>query len=325
MRSRRLTCALVIVLNIALSGVNAAPAADTPPARPLAIVRVQSIPTDDATPLLYAQRAGLFAKAGLDVKIDKAYSGAAIAAAVLAGSFDIGLSNLVTLMNAHVRGVGFTLLAAAGTYRSKTPFSELVVARDSPAVSGKDLNGKTIGTPALDSLSTLVISAWVDRTGGDSRTLKFVEIPISAAQSALELHRIDASLMNDTALSAALASGNVRILAPAMDAVAPQFPYSGWFAASEWTAKHRDLVQAFAHVMAESTAYTNAHHAETAALLASFTGQTVESIEKANRAESGTSLRLSEIQPLVDLAAKYKIISRSFPARELVDPSVARP
>jgi NitT/TauT family transport system substrate-binding protein len=312
--------AALLALLVALT---AAP--PTAAAAPLQTVRIETIATDDATPILYAQRAGLFAKAGIDLQIDKAGSGAAIAAAVLAGSYDIGLSNLVTLMSAHVRGVGFTLLAPAGTYYSKTPFSELVVAHDSTASSGKDLNGKTIATPALDSLSTLVVSNWVDRHGGDSRTLKFVEIPISAAQAAIELHRVDAALMNDTALATALASGNVRILAPAMDAVAPEFPYSGWFASSDWTAKHPDLVQAFARVVAESTAYTNTHHAETAAMLAAFTGQTLEVIEHTNRPELGTVLHLSEIQPLIDLAAKYKLISRPFPARELVDPSVAKP
>jgi NitT/TauT family transport system substrate-binding protein len=312
--------AVAVALMLAAGATRASVAAPA-----LQTVRIQTIATDDATPILYAQQAGLFAKAGLDVQIDKAGSGAAIAAAVLSGSYDIGLSNLVTLMSAHVRGVGFTLLAPAGTYYSKTPFSELVVAHDSTASSGKDLDGKTIATPALDSLSTLVISNWVDRHGGDSRTLKFVEIPISAAQAALELHRVDAALMNDTALATALASGNVRILAPAMDAVAPEFPYSGWFASSDWAAKHPDLVQAFARVVAESTAYTNAHHAETAAMLAAFTGQTLDVIEHSNRPELGTVLHLSEIQPLIDLAAKYKLIARPFPARELVDPTVARP
>ncbi len=311
--------ARLAVLLIALSAPGSLAAA------PLETLRIQTIATDDATPILYAQRAGLFAKAGVDVQLEKAGSGAAIAAAVLAGSFDIGLSNLVTLMNAHTRGVGFTLLAAAGVYKSKTPFSELVVARDSTAVSGKDLNGKTIATPALDSLSTLVISAWVDKHGGDSRTLKFVEIPISAAPAALELHRIDASLMNDTVLASALAAGTVRVLAPAMDAVAPEFPYSGWFASSAWAAQHRELVKSFARVVAESTAYTNAHHAETAAMLAAFTGQTLDVVERSNRPETGTELRLSQIQPLIDLAAKYKIISHTFPAQELVDPSVAKP
>jgi NitT/TauT family transport system substrate-binding protein len=313
----------IAVLLALLVALTAAPPAAA--AAPLQTVRIETIATDDATPILYAQRAGLFAKAGIDLQIDKAGSGAAIAAAVLAGSYDIGLSNLVTLMSAHVRGVGFTLLAPAGTYYSKTPFSELVVAHDSTASGGKDLNGKTIATPALDSLSTLVVSNWVDRHGGDSRTLKFVEIPISAAQAAIELHRVDAALMNDTALATALASGNVRILAPAMDAVAPEFPYSGWFASSDWAAKHPDLVQAFARVVADSTNYTNTHHAETAAMLAAFTGQTLEVIEHSNRPELGTVLHLSEIQPLIDLAAKYKLIARPFPARELVDPSVARP
>jgi NitT/TauT family transport system substrate-binding protein len=314
---------LVFLLALVAPGSFAEPQDATP--RPPAILRVETIPTDNATPILYAQRAGLFAKAGIDVRIDKAGSGAAIAAAVLAGSFDIGLSNLVTLMSAHVRGVGFTLLAPAGIYRSTTPFSELVVARDSPARTGKDLDGKTIGTPALDSLSTLVVSAWVDRHGGDSRTLKYVEIPINAMQAALEEHRIDASMMNDTPLSTALASGTVRIFAPAMDAVAPEFPYTGWFAASDWAAKHRDLVAAFARVVGTATAYTNAHHRETAEMLAAFSGLPLDVIERSNRSEAGTVLRLSEIQPLIDLAAKYKIIPQAFPARDLVDSSVARP
>lgn len=287
----------------------------------LQTVRIQTIATDDATPILYAQRAGLFAKAGLDVQIDKAGSGAAIAAAVLAGSFDIGLSNLVTLMSAHVRGVGFTLLAPAGTYYSKTPFSELVVAHDSTATSGKDLDGKTIATPALDSLSTLVISNWVDRHGGDSRTLKFVEIPISAAQAALELHRVDAALMNDTALATALASGNVRILAPAMDAVAPEFPYSGWFASSDWAAKHPDLVHAFARVVAESTAYTNAHHAETAPMLASFLSVTPQEIASlGDRVTLGTVLTPQLMKPLVDAATRYKV-APAIDSRDLISPA----
>lgn len=316
---------LVLLLTLACPCPLVAAPLETTAPHPLATLRIETIPTDNATPILYAQRAGLFAKAGIEVQIDKAGSGAAIAAAVLAGSFDIGLSNLVTLMSAHVRGVGFTLLAPAGLYRSKTPFSELVVARDSPASTGKDLEGKTIATPALDSISTLVISAWVDRHGGDSRTLKYVELPINATQAALEAHRVDAAMMNDTPLSTALASGTIRILAPAMDAVAPEFPYTAWFASSEWAAKHRDLVQAFSRVVAASTAYTNGHHAETAAMLAGFSGLPLDVIEHSNRSESGTTLRLSEIQPLIDLAAKYQLIAHAFPARELVDPSVARP
>lgn len=310
---------LVLGLVLALATPCAAAAA------PLQTLRIETIPTDDATPLLWAQQSGMFAKAGIDVRIDKAGSGAAIAAAILAGSYDVGLSNLVTLSEAHARGVGFTLLAPAGAYESKTPFSELVVAHDSPIRAGKELNGKTVATPALDSLSTLVISAWVDAQGGDSHSLKFVELPISATPAALAAHRIDAALMNDTVLASALAAGTVRILGPALDAVAPEFPYSGWFASAAWAASHRDLVRAFVRIMAEATAYTNAHKPQTAALLASFTGADLAVVQKANRSDSGTALRLSQVQPLIDLAAKYKFIARPFPAAEIIDPAAVKP
>ena len=41
-------------------------------------------------------------------------------------------------------------------------------------------------------------------------------------------------------------------------------------------------------------------------------------VEKMSRAVAGTSLNLSEIQPLIDVAVKYSVIPRAFPAKELL-------
>src|SRR5271170_8428504 len=41
------------------------------------------------------------------------------------------------------------------------------------------------------SFNSLTISAWVDKDGGDSRTIKWVEIPNSAIAEALVQHRVD--------------------------------------------------------------------------------------------------------------------------------------
>ena len=161
--------------------------------------------------------------------------------------------------------------------------------------NGQDLDGKTIATPgarfALDA-GHLELGRRARR-----RFASTPEIRRAPDQRRARRHRActasTRALMNDTALSTALAAGTVRILAPAMDAIAPEFPYSGWFTTTDWAAKHRDRWQAFARVMAESTAYTNAHHAETAAMLADFTGQTLDAVEHSNRPETGTVLRLS--------------------------------
>ena len=48
-----------------------------------------------------------------------------------------------------------------------------------------DLNGKTAATPALNDLNQLVISTWVDKNGGDSKTMKWIEFPNSGLGAAL--------------------------------------------------------------------------------------------------------------------------------------------
>ncbi len=64
-------------------------------------VRLGILNFDPATPAVYAEAAGLFAAAGLDVTITVIPSGAAVAAAILGGSLDIGLSSLFSVLTAH--------------------------------------------------------------------------------------------------------------------------------------------------------------------------------------------------------------------------------
>src|SRR6202042_2841055 len=89
-------------------------AAQSAAAPPLVTLHLSATPDDDVGPILYAQRAGLLARAGITVVLDKSASGAAAAAAVLSGSYDIAKSSLVNLMSAHEKGVPFTLVAPAG-------------------------------------------------------------------------------------------------------------------------------------------------------------------------------------------------------------------
>src|SRR5215469_16938963 len=71
----------------------------------LTTVKVGLVPSDDITPVLYAVRSGMFKKVGLDVQLFPASSGTAVAQAVIGGSYEIGKSSLVSLMNAHLRGL----------------------------------------------------------------------------------------------------------------------------------------------------------------------------------------------------------------------------
>ena len=61
----------------------------------------------------------------------------------------------------------------------------MLVAANPTVKSGKDLNGKTIGTPGLNTLGEYGVRAWVDANGGDSTTLRFVELPFPVMPAAL--------------------------------------------------------------------------------------------------------------------------------------------
>src|ERR1700761_3970616 len=91
-----------------LGPVTGARAADLKP------LRVAVAPSDGVTSVLYAKRAGLFEKAGLNVSLDIQRNGAAVAAAILSNAYDVGNSSVSSVFVAHEKGLPFTLCAPAG-------------------------------------------------------------------------------------------------------------------------------------------------------------------------------------------------------------------
>ena len=285
---------------------------------PLTTVHVGSTLADDTVPIVVAQRNGIFARNGLDVQLMPATSGAAVTAAVLSGGYEFGKSSLVALLAAHLRGLPVTIIAADAVNDPRFPYGGLCVATDSPIQSGKEFAGKILAVPSLNDLNQIAISSWIDKHGGDSSTVKFVEIPNSAAAVAVAEHRVDGAGIQQPALADAVATGKVKVLGNDYDAIASDFYITVFFTSSDYAAKHPEAVRWFARSIAEAAAYQNTHHAETAPYAAELTKIPLAIVEKMTRVVIGTQLRASEIQPMIDAAVKYKMIQRSFPARDLI-------
>ena len=279
---------------------------------------------DDATPFLYAQSSGLFSKAGIEARLERAASGSAVASGVVGGAYDLGKSSLLALITAHAHGVPVTIVAPAGEYDARAPISGLIVKTNGAIRSAADLNGKVVAVSSLNDLYAISTKAWIDQHGGDSKTLKLIELPISAVPEALEQGRIDAGNVLEPHLEFALQSGKARVLAHPFDAIAPQFLYSAWFTTKDAIAKDRDLLDRFSRVIHEAAIYANGHHAQTAAPLSAFTKVDPAIIAKSTRSTAGTALNPKEVQPVIDAAAKYGAIATPYDARELIDPSFAR-
>ncbi|HEV8021443.1 MAG TPA: ABC transporter substrate-binding protein [Candidatus Lustribacter sp.] len=287
------------------------PAALTP-------VRVSSAPDEDIMGTVWAQQNGIFAKYGLDVDLHPATSGAAVAASVVGGSIDVGKSSLFSLIAAHQKGIPIVLIAAAGIYTSDVGAVGLLVKTGSPIRTGKDLNGKMICVQALDDQFAVSVKAWTDQHGGDSSTLKFVEIPSSAAAAAIAEGRVDASAFTNPNLSEALATGKVESIAHPFDAIGHSFIQAAYFCTTAYVAANRPTVDRFVRAVGEAGAYVDSHPAQTAAALAAFTKIPLDVITHMARTKINAKLDAQNLQPVIDAAYKYKAISKDFDAKEMI-------
>jgi NitT/TauT family transport system substrate-binding protein len=288
-------------------------------------IRVAVPPSEDVAPILYALKADLFTKAGLNVQLTQMTSGAAISAAVAGGAVDVGFSSLQGLISGHARGLGFQLIAPGGVYNTKDPYALMVVRSDSPIHSAKDFAGKTIASPALKDLDWVASYAWIEKNGGDPKAAKFVELPNPSLTPALLDGRIDAFTVGEPWIQRALDTGKVRPLAKSFDAIAPTFLMTGWFATSDYVAKNRDTVEKFLRVIRDAAEYADAHHAEMVPLVASFTKLDPQLVAKTIKNNGSPYLDPKLIQPMIDVAARYQIIDKPFSASDLISPAALRP
>ena len=78
-----------------------------------------------------------------------------------------------------------------------------------------DLNGKTIGTSALRDLQHVAVLKWMDQNGGDSKTVRAVELGLFQAPPALVAGRVDAYPLVEPILTNE--KDNFRIIAAPFD------------------------------------------------------------------------------------------------------------
>jgi NitT/TauT family transport system substrate-binding protein len=286
-------------------------------------LKAAGVPEESATPVLWAEQSGLFRTGGLTVDLESQRSGTVIAAGVAGGAYQVGKSSIIPLITAFAKGIPFVLVAPGGLYRASKPHIAMIVAADSPIRTAADMNGKTLGVSALDDLYTLGIKQWMDKNGGDSSTLKIVELPLPAVTDAIVSGRIDAGGSATPQLQAALDSGKVRVLSYMFDAIAPEFMYTGWFSNKNYVATHLGVMRDFSRAERQGAAYVNGHPAQTVDLLSKFTAISPDVIAKMTRAQMGTTLDPKLIQPVVDVCVRYKVIPSPIDAAQMIASGLA--
>lgn len=307
--------ALAAVALLALSGCtdSDAPAeggdASGAPAE-LTPVTVGVIPIADTAPLYLGDAQGFFEEEGLELTIETASGGAAIVPAVVAGDYQFGFSNNLSLLVAVEKGLPLEIVSAAVATTGDTSLDmgAVIVKGDSDIQSAADLAGKTVSSNSLGNINDTVVRQVVDDAGADSSTIEFVEVPFPDAIAAVENNQVDAAFVVEPFVTAAVEAGD-RVVTFAYADFDPKLDIASYFTTTELASSDPDVVEAFQRAMTKSLEYAQANPDAVREIIATYTQTPPETLAKITLPTFPTELNTAALEKLAAAAQSYGVLT----------------
>jgi NitT/TauT family transport system substrate-binding protein len=286
----------------------------------LPVIRIGGGIGDSNSEPYYGVECGAFEQAGLNVDVQTFNGGGIMLQACAGGAIDVGIGDVIQVTSAINAGIPLAIFAPSALYLSDAPATVLVVAKDGPVQTAKDLIGRTIAVTSLNSLQEISTREWLRQHGGDPARTTFVEMPGTAMIESVLHGAIAGAVPGNTnlAVEGDRAQLQLRTLGKPFDVVAKTFVLSSFYARRNWLTANADGARRLVAAIYATARWSNAHHADTARVLVRNQRIDPAVAQRMIRTEYATSLDLGMLQPIVDIAAKYKAVKQPIAAADLV-------
>jgi NitT/TauT family transport system substrate-binding protein len=235
-------------------------------------LKVGVLPIADVAPLYLGMKQGFFAGEKLKLEPQVSQGGAEVVASVVSGGLQLGFSSTEPLLVAKSKGLPMKIVAQGvqAAESTETAWDGMLVAKDSPIRSAKDLEGKTVAVNAVQGMNELCIRAVLQRDGVDASKVKFIEVPFPEMVGALENGRVDAISAVEPFVSQAKAA-KARNLFSFFAGLQPKLTVATYFTNESYLEKNQDVVERFARAMNKSLAYAQEHPDEVRSIVLTYT------------------------------------------------------
>jgi NitT/TauT family transport system substrate-binding protein len=272
-------------------------------------LKVGVIPIADVAPLYLGMEKGFFEEEKLKIEPQLAEGGAAIVPAVVSGDYQIGFSNVTSLVIASSKNLPVQIIAQgvlAGTGPDDA-WDGVVVPKGSKIKEPKDFEGASVAVNTLNNIGPLVMNESMDKAGADYTKVKYVEVPFPEMNAALEAGRVDAAWEVEPAFSGGKAAGGKAIMHP-YEETAPNLTVATYFASKEYIAKSQDVVERFKRAIEKSLDYAQQNPDEVRKVIGTYTEIPQEVLDKITLPQWKADLNEPTIQMNIDLAKKFGFI-----------------
>jgi NitT/TauT family transport system substrate-binding protein len=202
--------------------------------------------------------------------------------------------------------------------------STVIVRKDLPAQSLRDLKGKTFAIPSKYSNQYLVITKLMADQGVDPKDIKFVELPPPDMPGALAAKAIDAYFVGEPHAAKAELDGTGRVLYHAKD-IWPHFISCVLVVTDKLIQERPEVVRDLVRGIAESGEWAETHRIEAAKVVSPYFRQDEKLVRYVlTQPPDRVSYRMltptdEELQRIHDMALKAGILQKPIDMKDLVD------
>jgi len=204
--------------------------------------------------------------------------------------------------------------------------STVMVQKDSPAKSLRDLRGKVFAIPSKYSNQNLVIHKLMEDQGVKPDEIRFVEMPPPDMPGALAAKAIDAYFIGEPHAARAELDGSGRVLYHAKD-IWPHFISCVLVVHEKLIKERRDVVKDLVRGIAESGEWAETHRLDAAKVAAPYFRQDEKVVRYVlTQPPDRVSYRMltptdEDLQQIHDMALKAGILEKSIEMKDLIDRS----
>jgi NitT/TauT family transport system substrate-binding protein len=259
-------------------------------------------------------REGTFTKAGLKVTPQTLTAGSNAIPLLLNGTMQFATVDLATAITATQQDVGVTAVAPNNVgVPGDVGYAGVIASPKSGIATLADLEGKSVQVNQLNGTAEVLVKATMKSAGLDPGKVRFVEIPPPQAVAALQAGRVDAAVLSEPNVTAALAGGMKYIANPEKDTI-PDLPAFVFLTSKAYAAKHPAVVRSFTTAVLAANKRANADAALARTTAEKSTQVPAALLSKVTFPKFGEQpLTADQVQAYLDLLVKHGGLSGTAP------------
>jgi NitT/TauT family transport system substrate-binding protein len=279
-------------------------------------INVGGLSTIDDVAMFIAIKKGLFKAQGLDVTPAVLPNGTLTSQELLSGKLQFAFNNYVTMILADSKGA--PLRVVADGVQDQAGVTEILVPKDSPITSVKDLRGKTVAVNALNNVGPLMVDATLQTYGVPADSVKLTVVPFPQMAVALQHHTVDAAWMTEPFVTQSEEQVGAQQLADTGSGAMANFPIAGWATTAKYAQQNPSVVAAFRQAIQQ---------AEALAANRSLVEQVLPTYIKGMTAKLGAALQLdnfptavsqTRLQRVADAMLSQGMLTSNYDTSELL-------